>query len=146
MPIAAGRTLGYGKVELPGGSPCVIFVSATRPASDSDWGEYVAWFRKNAKLGDKVRTLVMDRAGGPNAAQRKQLNDVTAPFAMHVSVLSPSAVGRSIVTAMNWFKKDSYKAFMPDQLDSAIAHLEVTGQLAVEVRQIVTDLMRDLDK
>ncbi len=145
MPIAADKTLAYGRVVVPGDSPCIIFVSATKPATDRDWTEYCNWFQKMAKPGDNLRTLVHDRAGGPNAAQRKQLNDVTAPCNMHVAVLSSSAVGRGVVTAMNWFKRDSYRAFLPTELDDAIAYLKFSGATAAEVRKTTLDFLRNLD-
>lgn len=146
MAVATGRTLAFGRIALPGGHLCVIFVSATKPASDSDWSEYVAWFRANVPPGSSLKSIVFDRAGGPNAAQRKQVNDMTASCSLHVAVLSPSAVGRGVVTAMNWFKKDSYRAFMPEELDSAIAYLGITGMDAAELRQTVLNMLRDLDK
>jgi hypothetical protein len=146
MPTATGKTLAFGRATLPGDNLCIIFVSATTPASEADWAEYVAWFRSTVKPGSKVKSVVFDRAGGPNATQRKQVNDMTASCSLHVAVLSPSAVGRSVVTAMNWFKKDSYKAFMPNELDAAIAFLEITGSTAIDLRQTVLNMLRDLDR
>lgn len=145
MPLAIGRTLGYARIALPGNGLCVIYVSAKKPASDRDWAEYIEWLQKTRKPGEPFKSLVMDQAGGPNAAQRKQLNDVTAPCSLSVAVLSPSAVGRGVVTAMNWFKKDSYKAFLPTELDEAIASLDITGAAAAETRKAVLEMMRTLD-
>lgn len=146
MPTAIGRTLAYGRTTLPDGNNCILFVSATKPASDRDWSEYVTWLQKALKPGEKLKSLVYDRAGGPNAAQRKQLNDITASCSLQVAVITPSPIGRGVVTAMSWFKKDGYKPFSPNELDDALVYLGLSGATAAEVRKTVLEMLRDLDR
>ena len=51
-----------------------------------------------------------------------------------------------MVTAMNWFKKDSYEAFPLEQLDAAITYLQTPPNLVAEVKGTVFGLIKDLDK
>ena len=143
MAIAAGKTAGWVRI----GDVC-IYISAKRPPSDADWNAYLAWLRENGKPSvtrPELLSLVYDRSPGPNASQRKQLNDSTVGWKMRVAVLSPSTVARGIVTAMNWFKKDAYEAFPPDDFERALTFLGAPAQIRPDITIATKDLAAELD-
>lgn len=144
MPVGAGRTAAWAKM----GDIC-LYISGKGPPSEADWSEYLVWLKEAAKptsLKPEVRTLVYDRSTGPNAAQRKQLNDATMGWKLRVAVVTPSTIVRHMVTAMNWFKKDSYEAFALEDLDRALTFMGTPPGLMNEVKQSIRGLAAELDK
>lgn len=144
MTVAAGKTCGWSKV----GDVC-IYVSAAGPPSEADWNEYLIWFKKEGARASLARSellaLVFDRSPGPNANQRKLLNDATAGVKLRSAVMTKSAVARGIVTAMNWFKSDSYKAFTPEEIEGAMTFLNTPKPMMGELRAAVQSLASTLD-
>ncbi len=144
MAVATGKTAAWAKV----GDVC-LYISAKRPPLESDWEEYLKWIAVAAKpstLKPEVVSLVYERSAGPTPTQRKNLNDVTSGWKLRVAVMTPSALVRGMVTAMNWFKKDSYEAFPLEQLDQALTYLKTPEGLMLEVRSTVYGLTKELDK
>lgn len=144
MAVATGKTAAWAKV----GRAC-LYISAQTPPSDADWQEYLKWLAAAGKpnaANPEVISLVYERSAGPTPSQRKQLNDVTSGWKLRVAVMTPSALVRGMVTAMNWFKKDSYEAFPLEQLDAAITYLQTPPNLVAEVKGTVFGLIKDLDK
>jgi len=143
MAIATGKTAAWGKT-----GNVYLYVSSKRPPTDPDWNEYLAWLRETAKetpVRTELLSIVYDRSTGPNASQRKQLTDATVNWKLRVAVVTPSTVARGVVTAMNWFKKDAYEAFPPEEFDRAIKFLGVPTSAAMDVRQAVNTLIDLLD-
>ena len=137
MTVAAGKSLGYGRV-----GNCFLYVSGKRPPNEADWAEYVAWFKK--ALPPNAQGIVLERGSGPNAAQRKQLTDITSKMTFKVAVLTASPVARGVVTAMSWFK-EGYKAFSPDELGEAASYLGLDASATSQVKQLVQKLLFTLD-
>lgn len=140
MAVAAGRTIGYARIGT-----CLIYVSSKRSPSDSDWTEYAAWFQKTNPPGSTVVSVVYERNGGPNAAQRKQINEMTARCQVKAAVIAVSPIARGILTALSWFK-DGYKAFNPSEMEAAFEFLDVRGALATEVRQTIQKMILEMDR
>lgn len=139
MPLAAKGSLGYARV-----AGCTLYVSSRRPPVDSDWAEYVQWFQKSTPPASNVISLVYERSTGPNAAQRKQISDMTAKCKVTTAVIAASSLARGLVTAVSWFK-EGFKAFNPNEVDEAIAFIGLKGMPAAEVRHALRKMLDDLD-
>lgn len=139
MPVAARRTLGYGRV-----GNCMLYVSSKKPPAEPDWAEYVEWFRRTFPPGSTITSLVYERSSGPNATQRKQINDMTARCSVRAAVLAVSPVARGILTALSWFK-EGYKAFNPHEVDAAVSFLELSGMAAAEVKAALRKMTEELE-
>jgi hypothetical protein len=135
MTVAAGKSLAFERI-----GNCFLYMSSKRPPLDSDWAQYIDWLKSTLRPGMSITSVVYERAGGPNAAQRKLLTDVTAPVNLKVAVITPSTIARGAVTAMSWFKP-GYKAFTPEETDAAVAFLDLKGNDAVSVKQAIQRLL-----
>ena len=67
-------------------------------------------------------TLVFTDGGGPNSAQRGELEEATQDKVHRVSVVSGAAGPRFIVSSMSLFNP-TIQAFAPPQLKAALKHL-----------------------
>jgi len=139
LATAPDLTLAYGRV-----GQVILYVSALKAPSPSDWAHYMTWLKGTVKPGMSIVSIVYERSPGPNATQRKQITDATSACNLRVAVLATSAVVRTMVTAFNWFK-EGYKAFAPEELDSALVFLGVPKLSMPEVRQAVHTLLAALD-
>lgn len=135
MTVAAGKTLAFERI-----GNCFLYMSSKRAPSDADWAQYIDWLKTILRPGMTITCVVYERGAGPNAAQRKLLNDVTAPVNLKVAVITPSTLARGAVTAMSWFKP-GYKAFTPDETDAAVDFLELKGQDAQQVKIAIKRLL-----
>ncbi len=139
MTVAAGKSLGFERV-----GQCFLYISSKRPQIDSDWAQYIDWLKTTLRPGMSITCVVYERGAGPNAAQRKQLGDVTAPVNLKVAVITPSTAARGVVTALSWFKQ-GYKAFSPTEMDGALGFLGLTPQEQQSVKHTVQKLLFALD-
>ncbi|MCX4241098.1 hypothetical protein [Paraliomyxa miuraensis] len=111
--------------------------------SDKDWDAYLDSIRKMWSRHDQVRGLVYTLGGNPSGAQRSQLNKINDGLKPWVSVMVESRIARGAVTALSWFNP-RIKAFAPDNLDDAMAHLDITGPHAKRVRTALEHLEKAL--
>jgi serine/threonine protein kinase len=118
-----------------------IYAGGTQTPTDRDWNAYLEWLAPRCPSGEIVRSLVLDPGSGPSPSQRSRLTTVTSRCAVRAAVLAPSAVIRGIVTALNWFKSDSYRAFSPSELREAIVYLGATGDVAAELEHAAHQLL-----
>lgn len=139
MTVAAGKSLGFERV-----GQCYLYISANRPQIDSDWVQYIEWLKGMLRPGMNITCVVYERGNGPNAAQRKQLQEVTAPVTLKVAVITPSTAARGAVTALSWFKP-GYKAFSPAEMDGAMDFLGLKGPDAQIVKQTIQKIVTSLD-
>lgn len=148
--IALGphKSLGYGQV-----GSCFIYASSKSPPAAADWETYIAFFRKALSapggpplMDGTLTVLVYERTSGPNAAQRKQLNDLVSALPLRVAVVTNSAIARGVLTAMSWFAKGKgYHPFTPDEVEQALEFLKIDAAAAGNVRSHLRDLLRQLD-
>jgi hypothetical protein len=122
---------------------CVHGAEDPRP---EEWVAYVDYCLKLPRSCNKA--LVVTDGGGPNAAQRKVLQD--RYLAKHddyrVAVLTDSAVVRGIVKALNWFNPLT-QPFTYDEgrgIAQAMAHLGDDGGKGTRIRFELEMLRRDL--
>lgn len=142
MPVAPRKTLAYAKVD----ESVYLYISAPEKSpAESDFNEYILFLNRNLKTGIPLRSIVIERGPGLSAAQRKLLTDTTAKFQPVVAVVTPSALGRGVVTALSWFNKN-FKAFTPAEMEGAFQHVGIPASLIVEVRRVITSLQTELDR
>lgn len=139
MTAATRKTLAFGRV----GNTFVYVSSKKGSPAPEDWEEYLDFLTKNTKPGVLVNTLVVEQGDGPTAAQRKRLVDLTKPFVGRIAVVTRSAVGRGVVTALSWFR-DTYRGFSPAEMDAALEHLQVTPTVLPDVKRLLATLEREV--
>ena len=111
---------------------------AVHPAANPSEPEWEAYIRFCEQLPKTCRrTLAVTAGGGPNAVQRKLLqerylrafvNDKMNP--MKVAVVTNSSIVRGIVTALNWFNPNT-SAFPADAIHEALRYLGVSDPAAL---------------
>jgi hypothetical protein len=110
---------------------CFVLVIGKKDPADSDWKDYLAFLRQNLtqKPGMKPVTLVFSEGGGPAAAQRAAVNELTKEFrvvdTVKVAVLTESNLVVGMATAMAWFVK-GYRAWAPKDIAAALVWLGVS--------------------
>lgn len=102
-----------------------IVINGTTEPHDEDWRLYMNAVRsEEQKMTDfaKMRTLVFSGGGGPNAKQRKEINEFLGGRATPVAIVTSSTIMRGIVTALQWFNPLA-RAFSPDNVVAAMQFL-----------------------
>ncbi len=97
----------------------LIMLHGSINPSQEQWDRYMALLA--TKDLERLGLLVFTSGGAPNAAQRKQLNDVVRrkPFAR--AVVSDSPLVRGVVKAVGWFSV-GVAGFQPQEWRLAAAH------------------------
>jgi hypothetical protein len=134
-------TVAYTKV---GGH--IIHLTGRADPSDEDWQGYLK-FVKGALVPGKGPTVLAFSFGGvPNVAQRQRLNALAeqGTVGLRVAVVTASALGRGVVTALSWFAKDGYRAFSPQDLDAAITYIGAPRALFAEIKSTMSTLAKQV--
>src|SRR6476620_10097389 len=78
-----------------------VVLHGTDAPSDDDWNAYLIEMENAQELN---ALFIFTLGGGPNAAQRKSVADMwqRRKSMPPTSLVTPSAVVRTIVTALNW--------------------------------------------
>ena len=119
-----------------------IGVYDIEPPTDQEWQLALDLVREHVS---EIRCgLIVTDGGGPNAHQRKALDEqLMHQRATPRAVVTSSAVARGIVTATSWLGH-RLKAFSPDQLSLAFEFLEVPierrAALMEQVRKLRVEL------
>lgn len=109
----------------------------------TDWQAYLKSNQKIYERHAELRGLVYTLGGNPSSAQRNELNKLNEGKNPRVSVMVESRLARGAVTAISWFNP-RIKAFALDQVDDALAHLELTPVMVKRVRSTLTALQEAL--
>jgi hypothetical protein len=81
----------------------IVYAGTMLQPSAKEWTDYMSSCAEHArKYPSDACSLISSLGVGPNAAQRKQANEVT-PTTTRVAILMDGLLGRGIVTAMAWF-------------------------------------------
>lgn len=107
-----------------------VLVHAEVSPADTDWDRTIErWGRFSRRIragGGQPCCLVFSSGGeGPNARQRRLLDEVNAEARPRVAVATASSVARGIVTAISWFGHTEIRSFHPNELDAALAYLGI---------------------
>jgi hypothetical protein len=111
----------------------VLLVHGPSAPADADWERAIRTFRSFGVAlrarGAKSRCLVWTPSGhGPNAKQRRLLDETNTGLSPRVAVVSGSVMARGIVTAISWIGHTEIVAYSPDQLDEALAFLDIPSR------------------
>jgi hypothetical protein len=118
----------------------LIAVHGTQAPTDEEWSNYLKTIRKVENL-QEVRSLAFTDGGAPNSLQRKEINDLLKGRPGLGAVVSASTLVRSVVTAMTWFNP-LMKAFPPERVDEAYAHLKLKPAEIDAVRREIANLRK----
>jgi hypothetical protein len=109
----------------------LVALHTAAPPSPEEWAEYMRALRQ-VDLA-KLVTIVFTDGGGPNSAQRKEVNDTLKGRASPSAVVTGNTFARSLVAALAWFNP-SLRAFAPDRTSDAFEHLKLTRAESESVR------------
>lgn len=132
--------------------PIVIMTAPSRPMSDQDFKDYLAWVEKHITCRGEAYALVNDarHAPAPTAAQRKlvadqmeRLRPFTRRHCAGNAMVFDSTLMRGIMTAIFWTTKPDYPTKVCATVNEAITWCEV--QLGREQhRRAVEERLRRL--
>lgn len=133
-------SLAFAKVGA-----CFGLVCGGASPSDAEWDGYLDFLRAGLFPGARPKTIVLSNGGSPTAAQRRRLNELTAPYAegAKVAVMTSSPAVRGVVTALAWFSK-MYRSFALGEIDEALRFLEIGGYEATLVKEMIRELTSKL--
>lgn len=134
------KTLAFGKV-----GSCFAFICLDTSFNENEWRDYIQFLKANLTPGMQPRCIVVSEGGGPNSAQRQQLNEIIEPYrsVLKVAVLTRSPLARGIVTALSWFNP-VFRPFSPDDLEHALEYLEMPRTKHGEVQNLLTSVRKQL--
>jgi hypothetical protein len=119
------------------GAIVIVVENAISPTVE-EWNAYCA--KVEATLHrTKPRGIALTDGGGPNAAQRNQINELLAGREAPSAVVTDSLMVRGIVTALSWFNKQT-AAFSPLAITKALRHVDVRGERARQLWQMIVEL------
>jgi hypothetical protein len=93
--------------------------------------KWSAFARAVRARGEQPRCFVWTRRGaGPNAKQRRDIDQANRPVMPRIGVVNGSAMTRGIVTAIAWFNSAEIRAFSLAEAREALAYVETRGPVA----------------
>jgi hypothetical protein len=104
----------------------VIGVHTEQAPSDSEWDGWIQICAKRAP--NRLGFLIFTDGGGPSSVQRSKLSRIPELKTIPSAVVTSSAVGRGIVTAVSWLGT-KVRAFAPANLRDALDYLRVPEEL-----------------
>lgn len=107
-----------------------LLVHAPIEPKEPDWNRTVERWKAFAQplreRGRQPLCVVWSGTGeGPNAKQRRVLDEVNATLRPRVAVVTASSVARGIVTAIAWFGHTEIRAFHPADLGGSLTYLGI---------------------
>jgi hypothetical protein len=119
----------------------VIGVHTERAPSDDEWD---GWIELCAKATpNRLGFLVFTDGGGPSSIQRSKLSMIPELKRIPSAVVTSSAVGRGIVTAVAWLGT-KVRAFAPVNVRDALDYLRVPQELRYGILREVASLRMGL--
>ncbi|MEZ4296946.1 MAG: hypothetical protein R3B70_18420 [Polyangiaceae bacterium] len=125
-----------------------VVVAGPNPPTDAEWHTYVEAVKAEEQRGldlTEMTTLVITEGGGPNAAQRKMVNDVLRGRTTKVATVSGSPFFRGIVTALTWFNPEM-RVFSPDNVTDAFRFLGIPESQYDEIWEEIELLRLQLEE
>jgi hypothetical protein len=99
-----------------------IAVHTEQPPSDGEWDGWIELCARQTP--DRLGFLIFSDGGGPSSVQRSKLSRIPELKKIPSAVVTSSAVGRGIVTAVSWLGT-KVRAFAPVNLRDALDYLRV---------------------
>lgn len=135
------RTLAFSLVNK---STLILVHGRTAPSTE-DWEQWVGAIRRTRAAEPNMAALIVTPHGaGPNATQRKSVNDALEGHTHAVAVMSDHRATRVILTALSWFNT-GLKSFRITDYEGAACHLGLAspeaGSLSSEVAALEQGLV-----
>ncbi|HEY8946705.1 MAG TPA: hypothetical protein VIM73_20825 [Polyangiaceae bacterium] len=93
--------------------------------TDAEWDGFLDQLVKNRANFSNLKILVLTEGGGPNAAQRKRLEQALDGRHLRVAVVTDSGKARFIASAITFLNK-LHRGFAVKELPLAYEHLGLT--------------------
>lgn len=126
-----------------------VVVHTKHPPNDDEWEAYLTSHAPFFDRGMGWRFAIFTDGGAPTAVQRMKMNEMVAdwmrrnPDCIRSAIITKSAFVRGVVTAIGWFRPIA-RAFSPDNLDQALAYLDVPASRLSEIQTLVPKLKAKL--
>jgi hypothetical protein len=120
-----------------------IVVYGVHDPTDAEWVGYLEDVERHGI--ERTQQLISTEGGGPNATQRRYLNELLDGRPVPVAVMSGSTPIRGVVTAMSWFNR-AIRFFPPTCLLDALAYLEIPVSRAELIAREMAKLRSSLDQ
>lgn len=118
-----------------------IAVHTEQAPSDGEWDGWIELCAKESP--HRLGFLVFSDGGGPSSVQRSKLSRIPELKRIPSAVVTSSAVGRGIVTAVSWLGT-KVRAFAPVNVRDALDYLRVPEDLRHGVLREVASLRMGL--
>jgi hypothetical protein len=126
---------------------CFVLAVSKESPGDDEWNAYITFVQSHLKKGMLPVALIASAGGGPTAAQRARLNDMTKKAGLvntlKAAVLTDSLLVRGMATALAWIVP-GYRAFPPAEIGAALEFLGVSGAASAQVKLLVPKLQDKL--
>lgn len=99
-----------------------VVVYGTEEPTNEEWTSYLREIERQGV--ERTMQIIYTNGGGPNAVQRRYLEELLDGRVVPVAVLSDIASIRRMVMAMSWFN-GKIRAFPTTDLARALAYLEI---------------------
>jgi hypothetical protein len=119
----------------------VIGVHTERAPSDDEWDGWIELCAK--RTPHRLGFLIFSDGGGPSSVQRSKLSRIPELKTIPSAVVTSSAVGRGIVTAVAWLGT-KVRAFAPVNVRDALDYLRVPEELRYGILREVASLRMGL--
>lgn len=130
------KTIAYKVIDR-----LFLVAYGTEDPTDGEWFGYIEEIKRHGV--DRTMQLVCTEGGGPNATQRRYLEEALAGRTVPVAVLSSSVSVRGMVSAMSWVNRE-IRAFPPAGLLDALAYLEIPASRADLIEREIQKLRHEL--
>jgi hypothetical protein len=107
--------------------------------TNEEWEEFLKLLKSRGEHFAKLRILVVTDGGGPNAPQRKLLEETLKGRPVRVAIVTDSAKSRFIASAVSLFNRD-HKGFAKGEIQNAYRHLGLTPSECRSVESAIREL------
>ena len=121
----------------------LVLVHGARGPTDLEWQRLLT---ETLELGDEAerRIMVVSYGGAPDVDQRKRLASIIGSTPSLTVVMTSSALGRAVTSALSFFNR-RMKAVDLNDFEGAFAHLRVNADDRATMRRLRSDLERALE-
>ena len=119
-----------------------VFVHGTQAPTDPEWDRVMAEYRTISNPAS-VSVLVYSDGGAPTATQRAHLVRIMGKSLPRAAVVTKSVVAKIAAKAVGLFAKQ-LRVFDPSQLDTAVAHLQLSEHDRTNLLRVLSELRSEL--
>jgi hypothetical protein len=119
----------------------VLAVHGEPDPTEVEWDGFVAL----CEVSEGTAILVVTNGGGPNAAQRAQIDRLAQWRDRPTAIVTESAIARGVATAILWTERN-VRAFYPHQLDDAFEYIEIEAASRGELAGVLATMKDELSR